>query len=211
MPDFALELGIDGIVCGIDEVGRGPLAGPVVAAAVILDRRRCREGCATGIDDSKKLTREAREEFAASCCGAARSSDRAPPASPRSTASTSCRRRFSPCAARVRRPRRSAPAAWPLVDGNRDAGLPCPAHTVVGGDGLVALHRRRLDHRQGDARPPDARAWRSAIPAMAGSTNVGYGTAEHRAAICASGAHAAPPLVVSAQSRPLRVRREESS
>jgi ribonuclease HII len=47
-------------VCGMDEAGRGPLAGPVVAAAVILPRRFD----ATGIDDSKKLTREQRETAA---------------------------------------------------------------------------------------------------------------------------------------------------
>src|SRR3546814_9306333 len=38
-------------VCGVDEAGRGPLAGPVVAAAVILPER----GCPRGLDDSKKL------------------------------------------------------------------------------------------------------------------------------------------------------------
>jgi len=44
---------------GVDEAGRGPLAGPVVAAAVILDRRRVPHG----IDDSKKLCAEARESL----------------------------------------------------------------------------------------------------------------------------------------------------
>src|SRR3978361_72548 len=44
-------------VAGCDEVGRGPLAGPVVAAAVILDPERIPRG----LDDSKKLNREARE------------------------------------------------------------------------------------------------------------------------------------------------------
>jgi ribonuclease HII len=49
------------VVCGVDEAGRGPLAGPVYAAAVILDsRRRIR-----GLDDSKKLTEPARRELAA--------------------------------------------------------------------------------------------------------------------------------------------------
>jgi ribonuclease HII len=65
VPDFALELKLagpqgpfpGGLICGVDEAGRGPLAGPVVAAAVILDRRRRPRG----IDDSKALSREKRE------------------------------------------------------------------------------------------------------------------------------------------------------
>lgn len=52
MPDLMLEMGCEGVVCGVDEAGRGPWAGPVVAAAVILDRERI----ANGINDSKKLS-----------------------------------------------------------------------------------------------------------------------------------------------------------
>src|SRR5205085_3165869 len=61
MPDFAIEGGCAGLVCGVDEAGRGPLAGPVVAAAVILDRRRFRGVLRRELDDSKVLNREARE------------------------------------------------------------------------------------------------------------------------------------------------------
>lgn len=50
----------DGLVAGVDEAGRGPLAGPVVAAAVILDRRRR----IRGLRDSKKLAPECRESLA---------------------------------------------------------------------------------------------------------------------------------------------------
>lgn len=57
---LSLALNRPGLVAGVDEAGRGPLAGPVVAAAVILDpRRRIR-----GIRDSKQLDAEAREELA---------------------------------------------------------------------------------------------------------------------------------------------------
>jgi ribonuclease HII len=52
---------LDGLIAGIDEAGRGPLAGPVVAAAVILNRDDPIEGLA----DSKKLSEERREELAA--------------------------------------------------------------------------------------------------------------------------------------------------
>src|SRR5205823_14297770 len=61
MPDFAIECGCAGVVCGVDEAGRGPLAGPVVAAAVILDRQRFRGMVRRELDDSKAMTREARE------------------------------------------------------------------------------------------------------------------------------------------------------
>ena len=56
MPDFAFEAQIAGRVAGVDEVGRGPLAGPVTAAAVVLDARRI----PAGLDDSKKLSARAR-------------------------------------------------------------------------------------------------------------------------------------------------------
>lgn len=61
MPDFTYErkvAGPDGLVCGVDEAGRGPLAGPVVAAAVILSRRQT--ALWRGLDDSKKLPAEKR-------------------------------------------------------------------------------------------------------------------------------------------------------
>jgi ribonuclease HII len=51
---------LEDIVCGVDEAGRGPLAGPVFAAAVILDPARPIEG----LRDSKKLTAERRDELA---------------------------------------------------------------------------------------------------------------------------------------------------
>ena len=60
MPDFRIEKEYRGVVAGIDEVGRGPWAGPVIAAAVILPRNICRE-LMDGLDDSKKLSRAQRE------------------------------------------------------------------------------------------------------------------------------------------------------
>ena len=51
---------LEDIVCGVDEAGRGPLAGPVFAAAVILDPLRPIEG----LRDSKKLSAERRDELA---------------------------------------------------------------------------------------------------------------------------------------------------
>ena len=50
----------EGLICGVDEAGRGPLAGPVVAAAVILDPQQP----IAGLNDSKKLTAACREMLA---------------------------------------------------------------------------------------------------------------------------------------------------
>src|SRR5205809_6200903 len=62
MPHYIFEARalktIEGPLAGVDEAGRGPLAGPVFAAAVILDRKRIPKG----LDDSKQMTAEAREE-----------------------------------------------------------------------------------------------------------------------------------------------------
>ena len=62
MPNFEFEMRVAGTVAGIDEVGRGPLAGPVVAAAAIIDRARTPKSLLKLIDDSKKLTEARREK-----------------------------------------------------------------------------------------------------------------------------------------------------
>ncbi len=62
MPSFRFELRCEGRVAGIDEAGRGPLAGPVYAAAAVIDRARAARKLLRMIDDSKKLTLEQREE-----------------------------------------------------------------------------------------------------------------------------------------------------
>lgn len=60
LPTRGRPFTIDDIVCGVDEAGRGPLAGPVFAAAVILDPRRPIDG----LRDSKKLTEAKRDQLA---------------------------------------------------------------------------------------------------------------------------------------------------
>ena len=62
-PNFAFENQYKGIVAGIDEVGCGPWAGPVVAAAVIIDQRLFPEKFAETINDSKKLSKKRRESL----------------------------------------------------------------------------------------------------------------------------------------------------
>lgn len=59
MPDFSWEGKYQGLIAGIDEAGRGPLAGPVVAACVILDRNNY----PSQINDSKKVSKKYRKFF----------------------------------------------------------------------------------------------------------------------------------------------------
>lgn len=61
MPDFSLEHQAGGLVCGVDEAGRGPWAGPVTAAAVILDPNTITPSLAQSLNDSKKLSPKKRD------------------------------------------------------------------------------------------------------------------------------------------------------
>lgn len=67
MPDFNLEdtalTNGHNVICGVDEAGRGPWAGPVVAGAVILERATLPPELVDGLDDSKKLKPERRREL----------------------------------------------------------------------------------------------------------------------------------------------------
>ncbi len=60
-PDFSAELRLGGVVAGVDEVGRGPLAGPVTAAAVVLDPTHI----PAGLNDSKALSAKRRDTLEA--------------------------------------------------------------------------------------------------------------------------------------------------
>src|ERR1700758_5256830 len=117
-------------VAGCDEAGRGPLAGPVVAAAVVLDPRRIPKG----IDDSKRLSAERREELFEEICNTA--SFAVAFASP----------------ARIDRDNILRASLWALaravhalpempkhvfVDGRDKIDTPSDCEAVVGGDGLV--------------------------------------------------------------------------
>jgi len=117
-------------VAGCDEAGRGPLAGPVVAAAVVLDPKRIPKG----IDDSKRLTAEQREELFEKIC--ARSSFAVAFASP----------------ARIDRDNILRASLWALsravqalpetprhvfVDGRDRIETACDCEAVIGGDGIV--------------------------------------------------------------------------
>lgn len=117
------------LIAGVDEVGRGPLAGPVISAAVILDPRRRIEG----LNDSKKLTEKRRRELdgvireRALCFAIGRAEvDEIDAINILQASLLSMQRAVM--ALRVR-PEKA------LVDGNRCPELPCAAEAIVGGDG----------------------------------------------------------------------------
>jgi ribonuclease HII len=161
------------LICGVDEVGRGPLAGPVVAAAVILLEPL------EGLADSKLLAAPVREELAALLRRTARIGVGA--------ASVAEIDRLNILQASLLAMRRAVLRLGclpdlALIDGNRAPELPCPAEAVVDGDrdipaisaaSIVAkVTRDRLMHRLAGR-----------YPGYGWETNVGYATAAHRAAI----------------------------
>lgn len=115
-------------VCGCDEAGRGPLAGPVVAAAVILPR-----GCdIPGLNDSKKLTEKKREALFDVICDIALAYAIAE-ASPAEIDEINILN-ASMLAMRRAVEGLDMPADFALIDGNTSRGFSIPTQTVIGGD-----------------------------------------------------------------------------
>lgn len=136
MPDFVLEHTLGGLVAGIDEAGRGPWAGPVVAAAVLLMSDRLPEGLASDLDDSKRLSPAKRESCFARLGACA--------AIGVGIATVTEIDHLNILGATMLAMTRAllqlneglvVPVEHALVDGNRAPVLPCSVTTVVGGDG----------------------------------------------------------------------------
>lgn len=165
-------------VAGVDEVGRGPLAGPVVCAAVILSLEEVRR--IPGIDDSKKLSPKKREQLAALIRERARAwavaevSNEVIDEINILQATRLCMKR----AVEALEPR----ADVVLVDGNMTLDIALPQRAFVKGDARIAsigaasilakVHRDAL-----------MRAFAERYPEYGFERNMGYGTAAHIAAI----------------------------
>ena len=119
-------------LCGVDEAGRGPLAGPVCAAAVMLPRGLD----IPGLNDSKKLTEKKREELYGIICAGAVCYGVA-------FASVEEIERLNILNATFLAMNRaiaqlSVPPQLALIDGNRDSGIEAPSRCIVKGDALCA-------------------------------------------------------------------------
>jgi len=190
MPGFAFERKIGGIVAGIDEAGRGPLAGPVVAACVVLDRERTPRKLARAIDDSKKLSREERET-AFDLLMAARTDGIAAIAVAASSVRTIDRINILQATLLAMRQALARLPVKPdhvLIDGDRvPRDLPCAATPVVGGDGRsISIAAASIVAKVLRDRAMTRLANR--YPGFGWITNVGYATDEHTQAIARLGA-----------------------
>jgi ribonuclease HII len=184
MPNLALEEECGGLVCGIDEVGRGPLAGPVIAAAVVLDLDHMPRALRRGIDDSKVLSAEERDGYCREIRRCAVIGIGA--ASVREIDRINILRASLLAMQRAVRALGILPDAA-LVDGNIAPALPCRTQAVIGGDGrslsiasasIVAKVMRDQIMRELGRR----------YAGYGWETNVGYATREHCEALMALGA-----------------------
>ncbi len=167
-------------LAGIDEVGRGPLAGPVVAAAVILDPERV----PYGLDDSKKLSAAIREELFGEIM------ERALAVSVASVTAVEID------AINIRQATllamRRAVAGLPLaplhilVDGNDPPQFACSCEAIIQGDGQIASIAAASIIAKVTRDRMMARLCKR-YPAYGFSSHVGYATPQHRKAITAHG------------------------
>ena len=164
------------LLCGVDEAGRGPLAGPVCAAAVILPRGTQIEG----LNDSKKLSEKKREALYDLIIDKAVSYGIA-------FASVEEIEEYNILNATFLAMNRALARLKPvpelaLIDGNRNTGIELPSRCIVGGDGCCAdIAAASILAKVTRDRYMDSMA--KQYPAYGFDRHKGYGTKAHYAAI----------------------------
>ena len=167
-------------VCGVDEAGRGPLAGPVFAAACILPEGLVLEG----LDDSKKLTEKKREALfdkitqnAVAYAIASASVEEIEEINILNAALLAMRRAIDALPVK---------ADFALIDGNVDRGFSLPAKAVVGGDALApSIAAASILAKV--ARDRVCYELDKEYPAYGFAKHKGYGTKLHKEALLAHG------------------------
>jgi ribonuclease HII len=183
-PDFGFESrAMDegfGLIAGLDEAGRGPLAGPVVAAAVILDPRNIPDG----LDDSKALSAARRQELyglilaSSTVAIASASAAEIDRTDIRKASLTAMRRALSSLPHR---------AHYALIDGrDMPPGLHCPGKAVVKGDARsVSIAAASIVAKVTRDRMMTRAC--AVYPAYGFSSHMGYASVVHRTAIAQHG------------------------
>jgi ribonuclease HII len=168
-------------VAGVDEAGRGPWAGPVMAAAAILTPSSAEVLRVAGVDDSKALTRKARERCFEVILDQQAQGNLWLAIEPADVEEIDTHNILQATMRAMGRAVASLPKtpARALIDGNRIPVLDCPAEAIVGGDAKILsiatasiaakVSRDRLMAELAEAHP--GYGW---------ERNAGYGTAEHR-------------------------------
>jgi ribonuclease HII len=181
-PNFSRErkaIALGRIVCGVDEAGRGPLAGPVIAAAVVLDPLHIPKG----LNDSKQLNEAKREALFDAIMASASVGI--------GVVEAGVIDRINILQATLLAMRQAVMQLSPaphlaLVDGNRKPPLPCDVETIVKGDAkcssIAAASIIAKVTRDRMMLVLDAQ-----YPLYGFSNHKGYGTEEHMAAIAAHG------------------------
>jgi ribonuclease HII len=178
-PNFFFEDQYKGIVCGIDEVGRGPLAGPVVAAAVIINRGKALSDILEQINDSKKTSVKKRSylfskihefsDVSVAECGV-KDIDRI------NILQASLKAMQIACLGLQQKPNMA------LIDGNKAPKMQISTKTIIGGDAkslsiaaasIIAKHYRDELMKK----------YAEQFPHYGWERNAGYGTAQHLKAI----------------------------
>jgi len=163
-------------IAGVDEVGRGPWAGPVMAAAVVLNPAQI----PAGLNDSKKLSRKARERLSLLILDSAEVS--VAEASVDEIEDLNILRASHLAMVRALRGLRRMPD-FALIDGNQmPRDMPCAGQCVVGGDGRsVSIAAASIVAKI--RRDSGMVALAQQHPGYGWETNAGYGTAAHIAAL----------------------------
>ncbi|MBL8631008.1 MAG: ribonuclease HII [Rhodospirillaceae bacterium] len=186
MPSFRYELEILGtsptaVIAGVDEAGRGPWAGPVVAGAAILNHATLPDALVRGLDDSKKLSAEKREALfehlktcdAAICAIGIASVDEIDRLNILQATYLAMSRAVDGLGKKI---------DTALVDGNRAPPLSCRVQTIIKGDGL-SLSIAAASIAAKVTRDRIMMDLAKAHPGYGWETNMGYGTAAHQRAL----------------------------
>ncbi len=183
MPDFSYERDAakagSARICGVDEAGRGPLAGPVVAAAVVLDAKVLQSPVWQQLDDSKRMRATSRDTLFTAIMESADVGV--------GISDVDEIERLNILGATMQAMSKAVAGLNPLpdlalIDGNRKPVLACEAITIVKGD-AKSLSIAAASVIAKVTRDRIMAALAEQFPGYGWERNMGYGTAEHMAAL----------------------------